>query len=142
MLPTLAPPTLSPPNISYSISMFPLVATYTKWPPNCSLGSHQLVPFFVPSPCSLILVFPQNDDCLCIVNTTPTVIIHCKCYKNHVLSMTMVIRFELKIFDQIVTSVSFGPKNGNPPQNAETLKTIVCQMAPLAKLPHGGFIYS
>ena len=27
----------------------------------------------------------------------------------------MVIRIELGIFDQIVTSVSFGPKNGNPP---------------------------
>ena len=27
----------------------------------------------------------------------------------------MVIRIELRIFDQINTSVSFGPKNGNPP---------------------------
>ena len=28
----------------------------------------------------------------------------------------MVIRIELRIFDQIVTSVSFEPKNGNPPK--------------------------
>ena len=36
-------------------------------------------------------------------------------------------------------SASFGPKNGNPPpRNAETLKTIVCQTAPLAKLTPGG----
>ena len=27
----------------------------------------------------------------------------------------MVIRIELRIFDEIVTPVSFGPKNGNPP---------------------------
>ena len=46
----------------------------------------------------------------------------------------MVIRIERKISDQIITSVSFGPKKGN----AETLKTIVCQTAPLAKLPPGG----
>ena len=38
----------------------------------------------------------------------------------------MVIRNELRIFDQIVTSVSFGVKNGNPPRNAGTLKTIAC----------------
>ena len=51
--------------------------------------------------------------------------------------MTMVIRIELKIFDQIVTSISFDIKNGIPPplRNAGTLKTIVCQTAPLAKLP-------
>ena len=54
----------------------------------------------------------------------------------------MVIRIELKIFYQIVTSVSFGPKNGNPPRNAEILKTIVCQTAPLAKLPPGGFSFT
>ena len=29
--------------------------------------------------------------------------------------MTMVIRIELRIFDQIVTSVCFGPKTGIPP---------------------------
>ena len=53
--------------------------------------------------------------------------------------MTMVIRIEVRIFDQIVSSVSFGPHNGNHPRNAETLKTIVCHMAPLAKLtPEGG----
>ena len=52
--------------------------------------------------------------------------------------MTMVIWIELRIFDQIVTSVSFGPKKWNPLRNAGTLKTIVCQAAPLAKLPLGG----
>ena len=67
--------------------------------------------------------------------TTSTVILHKTCYKNHVLSMTMVIRFELKIMDQIGTSVSFDIKNGNPPRNAGTLKTIVCI---LSKLPPGG----
>ena len=41
---------------------------------------------------------------------------HWTCYENHVLSMTMVIRIELRIFDQIVTSVSFGPNNGIPPK--------------------------
>ena len=45
--------------------------------------------------------------------------------------MTMVIRNELRMFDQIVTSVSFGPKIGKfpppPPRNAGTLKTMVCQ---------------
>ena len=30
--------------------------------------------------------------------------------------MTMVIKIELRIFDQIVTSVSFGPKTGIPPE--------------------------
>ena len=40
--------------------------------------------------------------------------------------MTMVIRFELRIRDQIATSVRFDIKNGNPPLNAGTLKTIVC----------------
>ena len=50
----------------------------------------------------------------------------------------MFIRIELKIVDQIVTSVSFDIKNGNPHQNAGTLKTIVCQTAPLAKLPPWG----
>ena len=52
----------------------------------------------------------------------------------------MVIRIELRIFDQIVTSVSFGPKTVIPPlpPNARTLKTIVCQTAQLAKLPPGG----
>ena len=49
----------------------------------------------------------------------------------------MVIRIELRIFDKIVTSVSFGPKNGNQ-GNAEPLKTIVCQTAPLTKLRLGG----
>ena len=39
----------------------------------------------------------------------------------------MVTRIELRIFDQIVMSVSFGPKNGNPPRNAGTLKTIVAK---------------
>ena len=42
--------------------------------------------------------------------------------------MTMVIKVELGIFDQIVKSVSFGLKNGNhptpPPRNAGPLKTI------------------
>ena len=55
--------------------------------------------------------------------------------------MTIVIRFELRIRDQIGTSVSFDIKNGNPLRNAGTLKTIVCQMAPLAKLPTGGFLF-
>ena len=46
----------------------------------------------------------------------------------------MVIEIELKIVDQIGTSVSFCPKKWN----VETLKAIVCQTAPLAKLPPGG----
>ena len=49
--------------------------------------------------------------------------------------MIMVIRIELGMFDQIVTSVSFWPKKGN----AETLKTIVCQLSPLAKLQPEAF---
>ena len=44
---------------------------------------------------------------MCIVNTTPTVIMHCTCYEIHVLSMTIVIRLGLRIFYQIATSVSF-----------------------------------
>ena len=43
-------------------------------------------------------------------------IMHCKCYENHILSMKMAIRIEHRIFDQILTSVSFEPKNGNPPE--------------------------
>ena len=54
----------------------------------------------------------------------------------------MVIRIKLRIFDQFVTPVSFRSKNDNtpppPPRNAETLKTIVCQTTPLAKLRPGG----
>ena len=46
----------------------------------------------------------------------------------------MVIRIELRIFDQIVTSVSFGPKTGIPHEVPKTFKTIVCKTAPLAKL--------
>ena len=56
----------------------------------------------------------------------------------------MVIGIDLRISDQMVTSVSLGPKNGNPPpppRNDGALKTIVCQTAPLAKLPPGGFIF-
>ena len=34
--------------------------------------------------------------------------------------MTMVIRIELRISDQIVTSVNFDIKNGNTPRNAGT----------------------
>ena len=56
--------------------------------------------------------------------------------------MTMVIRIELRIFDQIVTSVSFGPKNMNPSRNAGTLKAIVCQTAPLALAAWGVLISS
>ena len=52
--------------------------------------------------------------------------------------MTIVIRFELGIRDQIGTPVGFDIKNGNPPRNAGTLKTIVCQTSPLAKLSPGG----
>ena len=69
---------------------------------------------------------------------------HCKCYENHILSMKMSIRIEHRIFDQIVTSVRIWPKNGNPPpppRNTETSKTIVCQTAPLAKLPPGEFLF-
>ena len=58
--------------------------------------------------------------------------------------MAMIIRFEIKIKDQIGTSVSFDIKNGNPPpppRNAGTLKTFVCQTALLAKLPPGGFLF-
>ena len=40
-----------------------------------------------------------------------------------------------------ITSVSFGPKKGNPLRNAETLKKIVCQTVPLAKLPPGWFLF-
>ena len=71
-------------------------------------------------------------------NTTPTVITHpYKCYKNHYSATIMVIKFELKLVDQIGTSVSFWPKK----LNAETFKAIVCQTAPLAKLPPGGFLF-
>ena len=55
--------------------------------------------------------------------------------------MTMVIMIELSIFDQIVTSVSFGFQNGNPPQNAEALKTIVCQTAPLVAACGGSYLF-
>ena len=47
--------------------------------------------------------------------TTPTVIMHRTCYKNHIRSMTMVLRFELRIRDQVDMSVSFDIKSGNPP---------------------------
>ena len=59
------------------------------------------------------------------------------CYENHFLSMTMDIRIEIRIFDQIVTSVSFGSKTPihpppPPPQkNAKSLKKIVYQTAEL-----------
>ena len=54
----------------------------------------------------------------------------------------MVIRIELRICDQIDTSDSFDIKNGNPPPpKTGSLKTIVSQTAPLAKLPHGGGSY-
>ena len=52
--------------------------------------------------------------------------------------MTMVIKIELKIFDQIVTSVSFDIKNGNSPKNAGALKMIACQTAPLTNCRLGG----
>ena len=42
----------------------------------------------------------------------------------------MVIRIELRIFNQTVPSASFGQKI----LNKETLKTTVCQTAPPAKL--------
>ena len=60
---------------------------------------------------------------MCVVKTTPTVIRHRTCYKNHVRSMTMVTRFELRIRDQIDTSVSLISKTGipPPPRNAGTL---------------------
>ena len=79
-----------------------------------------------------------------IVSITPTGIMHRTCYKKRVLSMTVATEIKLRIFDQIVTSVSFEPKIGNPPppRNAETLKTIMCQTAPLAKVPPGVLIYS
>ena len=54
------------------------------------------------------------------------------------LSMTIVIRIELRIFGQIVTAVSFGPKTGMINDQPGTLKTIVRQTAPLAKSPPGG----
>ena len=73
--------------------------------------------------------------------TTPKVIMHGTCYKKHVLSMTMVIRIELRISDQIVTSVNFDIENGNTPPNAGTLETIVWQTASLAKLPPRGFLF-
>ena len=48
----------------------------------------------------------------------------------------MVIRIELSIFDQGVTSARFWPKKGSD----ETLNTIVYQTTLLAKLPPRGFI--
>ena len=56
-------------------------------------------------------------------------------------NLVSCIRIELKISDQIVTSVSFDIKNGNPPRNAGTVKTIVWQTASLAKLSSGGFLF-
>ena len=69
-------------------------------------------------------------------NTTPTVIIHTRaCYKNHRSATIMVVSLNLRMYlEQIGTSVSFSQKK----LNAETLKAIVCQTAPLAKLPPGG----
>ena len=49
-----------------------------------------------------------------------------------------MVKFELKIVDQIGTSVGFWPKKV---KYAETFKAIVCQTAPLAKLTHGGFLF-
>ena len=40
--------------------------------------------------------------------------------------MTIVIRIELRIFDYIVTSVSFGHKNWKPLRNAEVSKWLDC----------------
>ena len=51
--------------------------------------------------------------------------------------MIMVISLSLRFVDQIGTSVRFWPKKGN----AETLKAIVSNTAPLAKLPPGGFLF-
>ena len=49
---------------------------------------------------------------LCTLKTTPTVIMHSTYREDHVTSTIMVLRIELRIFDQIV---------------AETLMIIVCQ---------------
>ena len=59
------------------------------------------------------------------------------CYKNHLSATIMVIKIELKIVNQIAWQAVFGQKS----VNAETLKAIVCQTAPLAKLPPGGFLF-
>ena len=86
-------------------------------------------PFFIIKFCYKIYSLSKNNS------ISKKLVSKLTCYKNHVRSssMTMVIRFELRIGDQIDTSVSFDI-NGNP----GTLKTIVCQTAPLAKLPPGG----
>ena len=57
----------------------------------------------------------------------------------------MVIRLGLNLeilTKSIVTSVSFRPKTGiPPPRNAGTLKTIVCETAPMEKLsPWGSYL--
>ena len=44
---------------------------------------------------------------------TSAVFIHSMCYGNHVTSTLMVIRIELRIFDQIVMWASFLAKKGN-----------------------------
>ena len=49
----------------------------------------------------------------------------------------MVIKFELGVSSKSSRQLVFGPKKWN----AETLKTIVCQTAPLTKLPPGGFLF-
>ena len=47
-----------------------------------------------------------NSESLYFLTTYHTnVLIHCMCYEKHVTSTVMVIRIELRIFDQIVTSI-------------------------------------
>ena len=76
--------------------------------------------------------------CTLYSKTTPTAIMHCMRYENHILSMTMFIRIELKFFLPNRHVSQFWTQKRESPRNDKTSKTIVCQTAPLAKLPHGG----
>ena len=59
------------------------------------------------------------------------------CYENHVLSMTIVIWIELRIFDQIVKSVSFGSKNGIPPPKCWNFEDDCVPNGSTGKVAHG-----
>ena len=93
--------------------------------------------FFYFKPKFLINYRPFTSVVLCTQTLHQQWLHTCTCYENHRSATIMVIKFELKNVDLIGTSTSFWQKKGN----AETLKAIVCQTAPLAKLPLGGFLF-
>ena len=57
---------------------------------------------------------------------------------NKTFVIVFVITIELRIFNQIVTSVSFEPKNENPPEMLKLCRRLCAKTAPLQSCRLGG----